>query len=478
MSLAKAVDLHHFQHQEPMSAFFVGIDASKGYADFVIVDHRKRIVEPAFQLDDTFEGHARLYQILERICLTDPEAEVFAAVESTGGYENNWLHALMRFQATLPGKAARINPSRIHSYREAKGVRVTTDAVSAELIAGYMIAHTEDIRYSREDAFASLRRHVSFIALLTKQHTALVNQLESLLYQAHPQLLTHTKDGVPQWVLKLLLAYPTAKRLARCRPNTLAKIPFLTRTRALELIAEARRSVASACDETTEMLVGETAREILRLGRLVQTQQKALNSRLDLPEEVALLKTFVGISDYSAVALLVEFGAIARFASVKKIAAFFGVHPVYKISGDGIGGIRMSKKGSPRVRAMLFLITLTAIRSNPVIAPLYKRLISQGRPKMDAIGVCMHKTLRILYGMLKNGTPFNPTVDEAHRKKPTTRRSSNSRKRRFQHYDSSAPLSRRAKKRRQQKHSQDEQVAKNRMSTPTTVTQNIHPVTD
>jgi len=120
MSLANSVDLHHFQHQEPMSAFFVGIDASKGYADFVILDHRRRIVEPAFQLDDTFEGHARLYQILERICLTDPEAEVFAAVESTGGYENNWLDALMRFQATLPVKAARINPSRIHSYREAK----------------------------------------------------------------------------------------------------------------------------------------------------------------------------------------------------------------------------------------------------------------------------------------------------------------------------------------------------------------------
>ena len=40
-----------------MKSFYLGIDISKGYADFMIIDSKKQPVAQAFQLDDTFEGH-------------------------------------------------------------------------------------------------------------------------------------------------------------------------------------------------------------------------------------------------------------------------------------------------------------------------------------------------------------------------------------------------------------------------------------
>ena len=61
---------------------------------------------------------------------------------------------------------------------------------------------------------------------------------------------------------------------------------------------------------------------------------------------------------------------------------------------------------------------------------------------MASIGICMHKILRILYGMLKNNKPFNPTIDVANRlrsvriKKDIPADSTN---RRFQKYDQKAP---------------------------------------
>jgi len=70
---------------------------------------------------------------------------------------------------------------------------------------------------------------------------------------------------------------------------------------------------------------------------------------------------------------------------------------------------------------------------------------------MAAIGICMHKILRILYGMLKNNKPFNPTIDIANRlrsvrlKKDTPADNKN---RRFQKYDQNAPVSRRQRKKR------------------------------
>ena len=38
-----------------MPSYYLGIDVSKGYADFVILDSLKHPVEESFQLDDTFE---------------------------------------------------------------------------------------------------------------------------------------------------------------------------------------------------------------------------------------------------------------------------------------------------------------------------------------------------------------------------------------------------------------------------------------
>lgn len=457
-----------------MPRFFLGTDASKGYADFLIVDEEKEAVEPGFQLDDTWEGHRRLYGVLSRLVAAHPDAEILAAAEATGGYENNWLHALRQFQATLPIKVARLNPALVRRHAEAEGCRSSSDATSAYFVATFQIAHPKKVYYDQDDSLATLRAQWTFIEQVKKQHTALLNQLESVLYRAQPALVPALTGGTPQWILKLLMAYPTAERLSRARAASVAKIPYVTLERAKRLIEEARHNVASASDKATEHLVTELARQVLHLDVLIKRQEKILTEELELPEEVELLKSFGRIGDYSAVGLLLEIGAVERFDSTTEIAAFFGVHPIYKQSGDGVWGMHMSKQGSARMRALLFMIVFGAIQDHPIIAPLYRRLVEEeGKKKMVAIGACMHKTLRILYGMLKHRRPFNPGVDQAyrersHRKEPASRPDV---KRRHQGYDPNAPISRRAQKRRRpQKDSQDAVCIEYGMNTTTTAT--------
>lgn len=452
-----------------MVSFYVGIDVSKGYADFVIQDAQRRLVEPPFQLDDTFEGHCRLYELLESLRAAHPGAQLFAAAESTGGYESNWIHSLRRFQATLPLKVARLNPALVNQHAKAEGCRVTTDAVSAEHIAGFLVAHASKVVFEEEDAFAGLRAVYAFTEQLSKQRTAFISQFEKLLYRAHPELVTYASGSLPQWLLKLVSRYPTARRLARARAKTLTQIPFVTPERARELIASARESVASVEDKAMETLLRTLAQQLLQLDALINEQKKSLSEQLELPEEIALLKSFGSIGDYTAVGLLLEIKSVQRFASAKKIASFFGVHPSYKKSGDGVSSVRMSKQGPSRMRAMLFMITLNAVQNHPTIAPLYEQLLARGMSRMSAIGVCMHKVLRILYGILKHCKPYDPEIDRNNRERiPLARSSANEeRKRRYHSYDSGAPLSARAKKRRQQKHSQGAHHTTCGMSTST-----------
>jgi len=73
--------------------------------------------------------------------------------------------------------------------------------------------------------------------------------------------------------------------------------------------------------------------------------------------------------------------------------------------------------------------------------------------KKAAVGLCMHKILRIIYGMLKHNKAFDPEIDRKNRqKKPLRQRKVRPDKdRRYQDFDSKAPISSRQKKKRKER---------------------------
>jgi transposase len=445
-----------------MEQFYLGVDVSKGYADFVILNSKKQCVEDNFQLDDTFLGHCCLYDRLSKFCNNHPKSTIYAAVESTGGYENNWLNSLVKFQGTLNIQTARLNPLGVNANSKADLKRNVTDKISAQNVAEYLIAHPEKVLYQQQDYLASLRKQWAFIKMLIKQNTQLLNQLESLLYSANPELLIYCKHGVPKWILELLTHYPIASKLSKAKVSSVARIPYISSVRAKELIDNAKESVVSATDKITGQLIAATAKQILHLKSVIKAQAKVIAQECPAPE-VDLLKTFIGINDLSAIGLLLEIQSVERFSSVKKLAAFFGLHPVFKVSGDGATGFRMSKQGRKEPRHILFMVALTAISKNPLIRSIYQEHCQKGMEKMAAIGLCMHKILRIIYGMLKHNKAFNPEIDLKNREKVLQQKKKvlQDKNRRYQDFDSKAPISRRQKlKRKEQKQSNSDNNTK------------------
>lgn len=434
-----------------MQQFYLGVDVSKGYSDFILIDQHKQQVKDNFQLDDTADGHSQLYDQLHQFFAQHPEAEICAAVESTGGYENNWYNTLLKFQGSLNIKTARLNPEGVYCNSKADLKRTITDKVSAKSIAEYLIAHPEKVAYQEEDYWSPMRKQWSFVKLLTKQKTQLLNQLESLIYTANPEVLQYCRDGMSQWVLKLLKQYPTAEKLSRAKVSTVARIPYMRKDRAQQLILDAKKSIASSQDNFTGQLVSSTIKHILQLEKSIKTQVKILADNCLMPE-ITILKTYPGISDYSAIGLMLELQTVERFSTAKKLSSFFGIHPVFKASGDGSTVARMSKKGRKEPRRILFMVALNAINCNPVIRDLYQKQLEKGKEKMAAIGHCMHKTLRIIYGMLKTNTAFDPAIDKKNQLSSFKKKSvkSKDKNRRYQDFDSNAPVSRRQRKKREE----------------------------
>lgn len=436
-----------------MNEYFLGIDASKGYADFVLLDSQKVTVEENFQLDDTFDGHGKLFKILSLFVREHPESVVYAGIESTGGYENNWYHSLRKFQKDIPIQVVRLNPVGVNHTGKSEMNRNITDKISARNIAVHLINHQDKINYEKELLYSSFKRTWTYLRLLKKQKTQLLNQLDPLMYSAHPQLQQYCRKGTPQWILKLMRRYPTAKHLSRARANGVAQIPYISDERAYELIEGAKYTTASATDDIMARLIKSIAKKILDLDKEINRQKKYLEQICDVPE-VELLKTIKGMGIYSAVGLVIEIGAIERFPSKKHLASFFGLHPKFKISGDGIKYIGMSKKGRRVPRELLFNVAKSAIYTDPYINRIYNDYVEKGKSKMTAVGIIMHKILRMIYGMLKTNTPYNFEIDSSNRIKTHVMKkdlSFNDSSRRYQALDPKAPTSGRQDKKRKER---------------------------
>src|SRR5437763_7572451 len=88
---------------------YLGIYVSEGYSDFIILQLDKEVAEKAFRLYDVAEGHQQLGKIIDGLFKKGFE-KVCCGVESTGGYENNWVNYVQELGKTKAVSIARINP--------------------------------------------------------------------------------------------------------------------------------------------------------------------------------------------------------------------------------------------------------------------------------------------------------------------------------------------------------------------------------
>ena len=132
----------------------------------------------------------------------------------------------------------------------------------------------------------------------------------------------------------------------------------------------------------------------------------------DLRGQRDLLTTIPGIGEITAALLLAELFT-KTFTSARQAAAFAGVVPRPHDSGASVGRRVMCKVGSPRLRKALYFPAIAAIRCNPSLQPLARRLRGVGKPPMLIIGAAMRKLIHLAYGVLKSGQKYDPKLANA-----------------------------------------------------------------
>ena len=128
-----------------------------------------------------------------------------------------------------------------------------------------------------------------------------------------------------------------------------------------------------------------------------------------------------GIDTVMAARLIAEIGDIKRFPNASKLAKYAGVAPVTYASGRT--DIQYANtRGSRQLNETLFRLALTMVMVkgrnrtivNPYFYEYYRKKLSEGKTKRQALKCVERRLVNILWGMMKNNTEYinPPSYDE------------------------------------------------------------------
>lgn len=157
----------------------------------------------------------------------------------------------------------------------------------------------------------------------------------------------------------------------------------------------AQRSIRHMLDQLREQ-IQDIEKEIAKL----------IEDNDEWSQRAAQLATVPGIGQVTSRTLVSELPELGKL-NRQAIAALVGLAPFNRDSGL-FRGRRSIWGGRASLRAILYMATLTARRTNPVIRHFAERLKREGKPFKVMMVACMRKLLVILNTMVRNGTTWNP----------------------------------------------------------------------
>ena len=176
------------------------------------------------------------------------------------------------------------------------------------------------------------------------------------------------------------------------------------RQELIEMLLAERNRLRLASPATRPEIAGHVDYLLKRIKQIDRDLDQAVRNSPLWRKKGELLTSVPGVGRVSRavlLGLLPELGRLNRAES----AALLGVAPYNRDSG-ALRGRRMIRGGRPRVRRVLYVATVAAVRCNPVLRAYYLRLRAAGKPIKVALVATMRKLITILNAILKTNTPW------------------------------------------------------------------------
>lgn len=270
---------------------------------------------------------------------------VFFVMEATGVYHEQLAWYLHR--KTLP--VSILLPNKAKKYLQANGAKSKNDKIDAKGLAQLGAEKKLELWTPPSKTLYDLRCHTRQHQNLNEMCTVITNQLEAI---QHSQF--QSKDIVKQL-------------------------------------------------ENTHKLLKKQLVEMERLIEKIIKSDTVLN---DHYKNISLIK---GIGLLSFAVIVAETNGFTLFKDAASLVSYAGYDVVENQSGNHVGRTKMSKKGNSRIRRILHMPALCAVRyEQPQFQNLYERVYHRTGIKMKGYVAVQKKLLVMFYYLWKKNQAYDP----------------------------------------------------------------------
>lgn len=389
---------------------FAGIDIAAETHFVAVVDESAGVLVKATSFTEDGTGYEKLFALLG-----DP-GDLLVAMEATGHYWQNLFAAM----AAAGYAVALLNPLRTRRFAGEDLERTKTDAIDALGIARFAAQKRPVVTRLPDGATQELRELVRFRDRLMQDFGDRVRQLHRLVDLGFPEFTRYVRCLDTGLASAILHEYPTAEAFLGLPWKRLAKLSYDGRHKvgdelAKGLVEAAKTSVGRHHGPAYRVQVRCACEDLDVLRRRLGEIDSDIERTLKDHEVGTLLTTLEGIGPTTAARLVAELGDIASFKSAAAIASYVGVIPGLRQSGKRLTSrAGLTPHGNARLRAALWMPTLTAVRRNPWLRAYYEGLRRRGKLPKVALVAAMRKLLIAVYFVAKHRKPFVPVLAEAH----------------------------------------------------------------
>jgi transposase len=264
-----------------------------------------------------------------------------------------------------------------------RGGEAKTDAKDARVIADQSRMRGDDlpVLHPDDELITELRMLTTHRADLVADRTRTINRLRQQLIAVCPALERAAQLSSDRGWVVLLARYQRPKAIRQSGVSRLTRVLTDAGVRNAASIAAAAVAAAKAQtvrlpgEQVAAQLVAKLAQGVIALDDRIKATDADIEDRFRRHPLAEVITSLPGIGFRLGAEFLAAVGDPALIGSADQLAAWAGLAPVPRDSGKRTGRLHTPKRYSRRLRRVMYMSALTAIRCDPASRAYYQRKV-------------------------------------------------------------------------------------------------------
>ena len=383
----------------------VGIDVAKNKHVARTQDFRGIEFGNATYFVNREHGFEKIKEWIIKIAERKSKSDIIIGLEPTGHY---WL-PLFRYFTASGFEVVTVNPNHVEKSKELDDNNPTKCDKKDALVIAQLV---KDGRYSTpnlpEADYAELRVAMNHRKRLIKELNGIQNQITRWLDIYFPEFSDVFKNWEGKAALSTLSHIPLPEQVSQKEINEIVNFwkqdgikRGVGKKKAKKLKKYSERSVGiKTGKEMAKLEIENLLERYYQLKGQIENLESKIKSILkEIPGAESML-SIPGVGEMTVAGFLAECGNLDDYDHPKQIIKLAGLNLMEHSSGKHKGETKITKRGRPQLRSLLYRVSLPLVRHNDEFSQIHEYY--KNRPKnpleskQSLIAICC-KLIKILY---------------------------------------------------------------------------------